>query len=469
MNIARENHTEKIHNCAAVDENITGRGGISIFSRYLESCGVLSMLVFYFGRIRKSNKGLPVGEMFKQIFCFFMDGTSRRLTYFDQLAQDPAYAGAIQTKQGSMASSHSVKRFMKAFPYPLIWLFRFILLELFIWRLKQEKPDVVVLGIDLVIMNNDDAQKREGVKATYKHVKGFGALNMTWGNFVVDSVIRPGDKHSNHGQSVHRMVKRVVKKIRDRYRDIPIVFRLDSGYMDQSLFAVFEKLEVGYTVSGKAYSDINSIIAKMPYNSWQHYYGKGDVEDGRIWEYMELGDRRGSWDKFRRMIVSRPFKNKIGQLYLPTSHFCQIIYTNLGMGQKIDSQLSDCGYGYMTTADGVIHSHHGRGDDELVFRYAKDFGGEILPFEKFRPNAVYYYCMIIAFFIYGCFTKDVCKEQVGVMAYPTTVRRQIIDIGAKIVRHARYITIKVARVIYDRLKFDELWQRSGNAQPIMIS
>ncbi len=169
------------------------------------------------------------------------------------------------------------------------------------------------------------------------------------------------------------------------------------------------------------------------------------------------------------MIVSRPFKNKIGQLYLPTSHFCQIIYTNLGMGQKIDSQLSDCGYGYMTTADGVIHSHHGRGDDELVFRYAKDFGGEILPFEKFRPNAVYYYCMIIAFFIYGCFTKDVCKEQVGVMAYPTTVRRQIIDIGAKIVRHARYITIKVARVIYDRLKFDELWQRSGNAQPIMIS
>lgn len=466
MKAIKKKCSQKIHKYQATDENITGRGGLSLFSRYLDSCGILIHLEYLFGILRKSNKGLPIAELFKQVFCFFLDGTSRKLRYFDHLAQDAAYAGTIQTKEDAMASSHTVKRFMKSFPYPMIWLFRQVLLELFIWRLKLQKPEIIILGIDLVILNNDDAQKREEVEPTYKNVKGFGALNMTWDNFIVDSVLRSGKKHSNHGKSVHRMASRVVHKIRNRYGDVPIVLRLDSGYMDQSLFATFEKLKVGYTVSGKLYSDIESVIGKLPYNSWQRYYGKGQVEDKRIWEYVEIGDRRGSWDKFRRMVVYRPMSNEFGQLYLPTTHYCQVIYTNLGMGKRIDALLFEKGYGFMTTPEGVIHSHHGRGDDELVFRYAKDFGGEILPFKRFRPNAVYYYCMLIAFFLFGCFREDVCKDAVAPRAYPTTVRRKIIDIGARIIRHSRYITIRVTKAVCDRLNFDKLWQLSGNAPPI---
>ncbi len=325
MKTKKKKCSEKIHRYQATDENITGRGGLCLFSRYLDSCGILIYLEALFGKLRKNRKGLPIDELFKQIFCFFLDGTSRKLTYFDHLAQDTAYAGTIQTKEDVMASSHTVKRFMKSFPYPMIWLFRLVLLELFIWRLKLQKPEIIVLGIDLVIMNNDDAQKREKVEPTYNNVKGFGALNMTWGNFVVDSVLRSGKKHSNHGRSVHRMAARVVQKIRTRYGDVPIVFRLDSGYMDQSLFAEFEKLKVGYTVSGKLYSDITSVIGKMPHKCWQRYYGKGQVEDGRIWEYVEIGDRRGSWDKFRRAVVTRPMSNEFGQLYLPTKEIRNIM------------------------------------------------------------------------------------------------------------------------------------------------
>jgi len=53
------------------------------------------------------------------------------------------------------------------------------------WRLSIEKAEVIVLGVDEVIMNNDEAAKRQGVEPTYKRLKGFGALQMTWGRYVV--------------------------------------------------------------------------------------------------------------------------------------------------------------------------------------------------------------------------------------------------------------------------------------------
>mgnify|MGYP006286041291 FL=1 len=457
----------RINEVESTQERISGRGGLSLFVQYLEQIGILAFLEGAFGRIRKTKKGLPVAELFKQILCFFTDGTSRRLEHFDSLAKDPGYAGTIQTKPEAMASSHTVKRFMKAFPLPLAWLFRSVLLELFLWRLRLNRPEMVVLGIDLVVLDNDDAEQREQVQPTYKKVKGFGALNMTWGNLVVDSILRSGDKHSNHGSSVTRMVRRVVKKIRKSYRaDVPILFRLDSAYLDQKLLAEFERLQVGYTVSGKLYRDITKLMERTPQKQWRYYFANAAKEDGRIWEYCEFGDRRGTWDKFRRAIFTRPMCDEVGKVYLPTSRPCQMIYTNLGTGGEVDRLLEEAGQGHYTTAHGVIGLHHGRGEDELVFRSVKDFGGETLPFKRFTPNAVYYYCMLLAYFLFGCFKQDVCHDVVPCGAYPTTVRRHVIDIAAKVVRHAHAVVLKVSRYVWAELNFGALWRRCKTASRI---
>jgi hypothetical protein len=37
---------------------------------------------------------------------------------------------------------------------------------------------------------------------------------MNWGRYFVDAVFRGGDKHSNHGNSVEKMIVHMVKKIR---------------------------------------------------------------------------------------------------------------------------------------------------------------------------------------------------------------------------------------------------------------
>jgi hypothetical protein len=120
---------------------------LALFVRYLRGIAVGSHLERLCGSIRKSRKDLPVVELFRQLSCFFVaDGTSRYLAYFDQLKKGEGYARTIETDPGTMVSSHGVKRFFKAFRWSLIYLFRRLLQQLFLWRLRMKQPPAVVLN-----------------------------------------------------------------------------------------------------------------------------------------------------------------------------------------------------------------------------------------------------------------------------------------------------------------------------------
>ena len=181
----------------------------------------------------------------------------------------------------------------------------------------------------------------------------------------------------------------------------------------------------------------------------------------QVWDYVEFMDKRGSWDQPRRAIFCRPLYEGVQQL-LEFARPDTILYTNLGMGQTIDKQLLEAGHGNLLKAEKVIECAHGRGRDELIHRALKDFGHEALPFKRFAPNAAYYYAMLLAFFLYETFKKDVCSEILPVVSYATTFRRRVIDIAAKIVRTSGKIILKVTSVVWKQLKFDLLWAKSGS-------
>ncbi len=105
----------KINKIGLTDDTLTGRGGMALFVKYLNSVEIYPLLQSFFGEIRKNNKGLPVWNIFKQIFCWFYDGTSRHLNYLDQLKGDEGYASIIENDYDEMASSHQMKRFFKSF------------------------------------------------------------------------------------------------------------------------------------------------------------------------------------------------------------------------------------------------------------------------------------------------------------------------------------------------------------------
>jgi len=122
------------------NDTLTGRGGLTPFVRYLSQINIYPILIGSFGHIRKSKKGIAIWNIFKQIFCFFFDGTSRYLTYFDEIKKDDGYAVAIENTSEEMVSSHAVKRFFGVFGWWHGSIYRKILNRLFIWRLRLEQP-----------------------------------------------------------------------------------------------------------------------------------------------------------------------------------------------------------------------------------------------------------------------------------------------------------------------------------------
>ncbi len=147
-------------------------------------------------------------------------------------------------------------------------------------------------------------------------------------------------------------------------------------------------------------------------------------------------DKRGSWSQYRRAIYCRPMYDGIQQ----TMDFARedtILYTNIGMGQKIDKLLAKIGQIKILDTVNIIGCAHSRGRDELVHRALKYFGCKELPFKKFAPNAAYYYTMVLDFFLFELFKEDVCSEIIPLVAYAATVRRKLIDCAAKIVKNVR--------------------------------
>jgi hypothetical protein len=457
MKIQYRDSVCKIKDVAITSERITGRGGLSLFLRYLEKSNLFSLLESVFKSLRKSRKGKSVSFILRQIMVFMMDGTSRAISHFDILQKDEGYAAALEVKQERLLSSHSVKRYFKKFTsLGLSKLYRNVLNTLFIWRLKIEKPDRIVLDIDTMVLDNSSSKVRYGVKPTYKKgVKGFQNLQITWNGRVVDAIFRNGSSHSNHGNDVKTSFKRIVHLIRKNYReDVEIIITLDSGFFSEENYNFFDTvLKVYFVGVGKMYSDLKEYLSQIPQEYYNEYSNKQNV-----WHYVELGDRRRNWKEcgFLRAIYTRFITDDNGQVLMEFSRPDTILYTNMGCS-SFDKQSEK---EVLFSAEEIISLAHGRGNSELVNRSFKEFMvKETLPFKNFGMNAAYYYIMAITHFCFVSFKIDNLEivECIDKNAMPNTFRRKIIDFAAKIVKKGNNIILKVSRSVWEGINFEALW------------
>ena len=145
-----------------------------------------------------------------------------------------------------------------------------------------------------------------------------------------------------------------------------------------------------------------------------------------------------------------------------------IILTNLAAGEPVLESMPRAMQKYWLRDDSLIFHHHQRGANELHHRGLKDFGSEQLPFHRFASNQAYYYLMLIGFFVFQTFKEDNLEDILPLSSYATTVRRQLIDIAAKIVRTGHAVILKVTQPVMDRLQLQLLWTRCQKPVPIPI-
>lgn len=450
------------------NDKISGRGGLPLFLRYIEAIGLYKLISFtIISLFSIGTKGLDLHQFLKQMFAFFIDGTDMSISSFDNKKKDEGYVALLENKTDEMASSHQIKRFFIKISIIPNLIFSKILHELFIWRLKITKPKIIILGIDTMVMDNDEAKKREGNEPTYKRKKGFQPLHISWGPFLIDVLFRKGSAHSNHGTDYTDRVRTIVKLIRKRYsKDVPIILCADSGFADQKAYTVFEEdLDIHYITTGKTYEDIKEYVRKIPVDNF------GEISKNKaIWNFVEFGNKLQSWSKFRRCIFTKLQRDKDGQYVMDFGKPNNVIYSNIGLCKEADERLMAAGGEHYFKTEAIIETSHQRGADELIHRSIKELATkEQLPFKKFGMNRAYYFLLVISHFLFETYKQDVCSDVLPITVYPNTFRRKLIDFAVKITSGARSITLNVTQTIYDSIKIDVLWERCQSPPEIKFA
>jgi hypothetical protein len=124
------NPSYRIKSVEITHDTLTSRGGISLFVKYLQAIAILPLLLEKFGGLKKSRKGVALKNLFLQVLCFFFDGTSPHINYFDQLQEDAGYTAVLEVGGDQMASSHAMKRFFGTFGVFAAEAFRWVLKQL---------------------------------------------------------------------------------------------------------------------------------------------------------------------------------------------------------------------------------------------------------------------------------------------------------------------------------------------------
>ena len=448
----------KITKIGITNEKISARGGLSLILRYIENIGLYGLISSsILTLLAKNNKGLQLPGFLKQMFAFCIDGTNTSISYFDQLKTDEGYAAVLETNTEELASSHQIKRFFIKMGVVTNLIFNKILHELFIWRIKIERPKIIFLGIDTMVLDNDGAKKREGSETTYKKKKGFQPLHICWGPFLIDVLFRKGSAHSNHGNDYTQRVKAIVGLIRKRYSEsVAIILCADSGFADQKAYGYFEEeLKIHYITTSKIYPDVKDYVSGIPTEEFSKFK-KGKAE----WGYVEFGNKLKSWKKYRRCIFTKLNCDESGQYIMDFDKPDNVIYTNIGNCKEADDKLRGAGGEAYFEPKAIIGLSHQRGADELIHRSIKEMATrEQLPFKSFGMNRAYYFILVISHFIFEAYKRDVTADVIPITSYPNTFRRKLIDFAAKITKGARSVTLKVSEVIYNTFNIKELWSR----------
>ena len=402
----------KITKISVTKQKISGRGGITLFLRYVEKTLFYAVIEHVFSKLEVfGSKGLQLNQFVKQIFAFFIDGTDMSISGFDKKKQDVAYAAVLENNPNEMASSHQIKRFFRKISIVPAFIFR----------------------------------------------KGSSHSN----------------HGTDYTDSVRDIVKLIRKKYS---KTVAIIVNTDSGFFDQKAFDYFEQeLKIHYVSTATLYSTLKKEIVKLKETSQKlikddqkslfSSYEKGK----QIWNYIEFGCKLKSWNKFRRCVYTELTNKKDGQFLLDFHKSDSAIFTNIGINSELDNKLKGTKAEKYLTSEGLITFSHSKGKDELVHRSLKEFATkEQLPFLKFEMNMVYYYLLVITHFLFETYKIDVTDEIVSIKSYPNTFRRQLIDFAVKIVSHSRNKILQVVETTYNKLKINDLWLKCQNPPQILL-
>ena len=235
--------------------------------------------------------------------------------------------------------------------------------------------------------------------------------------------LRPGNVHSAHGW------RDVLEPVVARYRDRKLrrYFRGDAAFASPDIYEFLEAEGYTYAIRLKANAVLQGSIAHL----LSHPVGRPPNHVRRF--HASFSYQAGAWDRKRRVVAKVEWH--IGELYPRVS----FIVTNLSR-----------------PAERVVAFYNQRGTAEQHIKEGKNaIRWTRLSCQKFRNNEVRLQLHALAYNL-GNFLRTLALPKEVENWSMTTLREKLIKIGAKIVRHRRYVTFQLAEVAVPRELFRKI-------------
>jgi hypothetical protein len=218
----------------------------------------------------------------------------------------------------------------------------------------------------------------------------------------------------------------------ERYRevDVPKYFRGDAAFAIPGLYDLLESEGYEYAIRLKA----NSVLQRRIDHLLKRPVGRPPKKPRRLYHSFEY--QAQSWDHPRRVVAKVEWHQ--GELF-PRVGF---IVTNLGGRAKR-----------------VVHFYNGRGTAEQWIKEGKHaVRWTRLSCHDFAANQARLQLHVLAYNL-GNFLRRVALPASVKHWTLTTLRDNLIKIGAKVVRHARYVTFQLAEVAVPRRLYRAILER----------
>ncbi len=249
---------------------------------------------------------------------------------------------------------------------------------------------------------------------------------------VERGALRPGNMHSADGW------REVLEPVVDRYRDRKLrrYFRADAAFASPEVYEFLEAEGFLYAIRLPANRVLQECIAHL----LARPVGRPPNHVRRF--YTSFSYRANSWDKARRVVAKVEWHP--GELY-PRVGF---VVANLSR-----------------PAERVVAFYNRRGTAEQHIKEGKNaINWTRLSCHGFRNNEVRLQLHVLAYNM-GNFLRTLALPDEVEHWSLTTLREKLIKIGAKVVRHGRYITFQMAEVAIPRTLFANILRLIDGLRP----
>jgi hypothetical protein len=240
-------------------------------------------------------------------------------------------------------------------------------------------------------------------------------------------MLRPGNVHTAEGWRF------VLAPMIARYRQqggLELYFRGDAGFAKPEVYEMLEAEEVGYAIRLPA----NAVLQERIGHLLTRPVGRPPKRPQVF--HASFSYQAQSWTKPRRVVAKSEWHQ--GELY-PRLGF---IVTNL-----------------KRPAERVVKFYNGRGTAEQWIREGKlALRWTRLSCRAFRDNAVRLQLFALAYNLANFLRSLVLPDRVAQWSL-TTLREKLVKIGARIVRHGRYLVFQLAEVAVPRALFAAILRR----------